>query len=135
MDTPKTSNAIRQVYLPMRYVKELERYRLQHRRIVPHGEFDFVFRDPHGNPFKPGDFSRRFTFQIRKHELPYLTVHGLRHTFATMVLANGKHTIYELSKVMGHSSITITSDIYGHLVSETGKKMAATMDSLLTLSK
>ena len=135
LGTPKTKNSIREIYMPDILARELEKYRQKYPRILPAGEMDFVFQDHHGYPFKPGDFSRRFTDQIKKHKLPYLTVHGLRHTFATLALSIGQTNIYEVSKVLGHSSISITSDTYGHLVSETGKKMAATMDNHIKMSK
>ena len=40
--------------------------------------------------------------------------HDLRHTFAALSLASGLD-IFTLSRRMGHSSISVTSDLYGHL--------------------
>ena len=47
--------------------------------------------------------------------LPPLTFHGLRHCFASLALAGGAD-IAVVSKLLGHASISITSDVYGHLV-------------------
>jgi len=44
-----------------------------------------------------------------------LTFHGLRHCFASLALAGGAD-IALVSKLLGHASISITSDVYGHLV-------------------
>jgi hypothetical protein len=47
--------------------------------------------------------------------LPPLTFDGLRHCFASLALASGAD-IAVVSKLLGHASISITSDVYGHLV-------------------
>jgi integrase len=47
-------------------------------------------------------------------ELPRLRFHHLRHTYAALSIAAGMD-LYILSRRMGHSSITITADKYGHL--------------------
>lgn len=44
-----------------------------------------------------------------------ITLHGLRHTFASMLIASREFDIAEISKAMGHASITITLDTYAHL--------------------
>lgn len=44
-----------------------------------------------------------------------VTLHGLRHTFASMLIASREFDIAEISKAMGHASITITLDTYAHL--------------------
>ena len=48
-------------------------------------------------------------------ELPYIKFHGLRHSAASLMLASGAD-IAMVSKLLGHASITITADVYGHLV-------------------
>jgi integrase len=47
--------------------------------------------------------------------LPPLTFHGLRHCHASLMLASGAD-LAVVSKLLGHKSITITADIYGHLI-------------------
>jgi integrase/recombinase XerD len=49
--------------------------------------------------------------------IPHLSPHDLRHTFATRFIARGGD-IYVLSKVLGHSSVTITEKLYVHLEPE-----------------
>ncbi|MEU6797097.1 tyrosine-type recombinase/integrase [Nonomuraea wenchangensis] len=49
--------------------------------------------------------------------MPDTTFHGLRHTFASTAFASGA-PISEVSKWLGHESITSTVDLYGHLVPE-----------------
>lgn len=56
-------------------------------------------------------------------------LHELRHTAATLMLANGV-PIERVSKVLGHSSIRVTADVYGHLVPRDLETAADVMDAL-----
>ena len=66
-------------------------------------------------PMRP-DFAkeqlRKFTIE---HGLPRVTLHGLRHTFATMLNASGEFDIAEISAALRHSNIGTTLNIYTHL--------------------
>ncbi|MET0643179.1 MAG: tyrosine-type recombinase/integrase, partial [Candidatus Binatia bacterium] len=48
-------------------------------------------------------------------KLRRIRFHDLRHTFASLLLQNGESPAY-VKEQMGHSSIQVTVDIYGHLV-------------------
>jgi len=82
---------------------------------------DFVFAMPDGNPYHPDRFSREF---VRKQEqcnrvhpdeaLPRLVFHGLRHTWATLALAEGID-IKIMSERLNHSSSHVTREIYTHV--------------------
>jgi integrase len=84
-----------------------------------------VFTMPDGRALDPSLVTR--TFQtIRRgespgDELPPLSFHGLRHSFASLALAAGGD-IAVISKVLGHSSIAITADTYSHLVGSIAQK-------------
>ncbi|MEE1830761.1 tyrosine-type recombinase/integrase [Streptomyces sp. SP17KL33] len=56
--------------------------------------------------------------------------HGLRHTYASLVLEAGE-SVVTLAKWLGHSSQTITLDHYVHFMPEAGKKGRRAIDSLL----
>jgi len=81
----------------------------------------FVFCKPDGTPYHPERFSREFD---RKQEqfnraragepLPRLTLHGLRHTWATLALQAGID-IKIVSDRLNHLSISITREIYTHV--------------------
>jgi integrase len=55
------------------------------------------------------------------------TFHDLRHTFASTALAKGV-PISEVSRWLGHRSITTTVDLYGHLVPEASKRARDALD-------
>ncbi len=71
-----------------------------------------------GKPYAPDYISNRFSTLIREAGLPKLTLHGLRHSFAS--IANSQRvSLYSICKALGHSNTTITSQIYTHLFDET----------------
>lgn len=55
-----------------------------------------------------------------------MTFHGLRHTFAGTALAEGV-PISEVSRWLGHESITTTVDLYRHLVPEASERARAAL--------
>jgi integrase len=76
-----------------------------------------VFTMDDGRPLDPAYITRLFQKLRKGHraELPYIKFHGLRHCAASLMLASGAD-IAVVSKLLGHSSISITADVYGHLV-------------------
>jgi len=74
-----------------------------------------VFTCEDGSPISGERVSREFARIVRENKLPYLTLHGLRHTAASMMIAGGIHA-RTIADVLGHSSIVTTMDVYGHLM-------------------
>ena len=56
-----------------------------------------------------------FTRMLEKAELRHIRVHDLRHTFASLLLQQGESVVY-VKEQLGHGSIQITVDTYGHLI-------------------
>ena len=76
-----------------------------------------VFTMEDGRPLDPAYVTRLFHV-LRKgpgEELPPLTFHGLRHCHASLLIASGAD-IAVISKLLGHASVAITADVYGHLI-------------------
>jgi integrase len=69
-------------------------------------------------PMRPDYAKRQIKEFTREHGLPDVTLHGLRHTFATMLNASGEFDIAEISAALGHSNIGTTLNIYTHLFDE-----------------
>jgi integrase len=59
-----------------------------------------------------------------------LHLHGLRHTFASLMIAANVN-IKVISDMMGHASVSITMDIYGHLMREVSRSVAEQADRFL----
>jgi integrase len=74
-----------------------------------------VFARPDGRPWHPERFSRTFTEQVARHRMPPLSVHGLRHSWATLALQAGVHPKV-VQERLGHSTIGITLDVYSHVL-------------------
>jgi integrase len=56
--------------------------------------------------------------------------HDLRHTYGSMKIDQGEN-IYDVQRWMGHSSIQVTIDIYGHPLTDRGQEAAAKTDAVL----
>jgi integrase len=80
-------------------------------------ESDYVIVMEDGKPFRPNYLSELFTKFIHENGLPELTLHGLRHTVASVANQAGVN-LYNISKILGHSTTATTSKIYTHLFDE-----------------
>ncbi|MEG1073464.1 MAG: tyrosine-type recombinase/integrase, partial [Oscillospiraceae bacterium] len=69
-------------------------------------------------PLQPNQLTLEFARFIRKNHLPKITLHGLRHTFATVASAQGA-PLFDIGKALGHSTPAITGRIYTHLLDQT----------------
>ena len=81
-----------------------------------------IFTTERGTPFDPDNFSHAFSRVTEVAGLGHWHPHELRHSGASLMLAQGTD-LYVVSEVLGHASIAITKDIYGHLVE--GQKRGA----------
>jgi integrase len=111
---PKTKNAIRKIDLTDRLVRELRAWKL----ACPVNEHDLVFPSPQGKQSQHDNVVKRyFNPALRKAGLRHVSFHSLRHSNASMRIHAGQNIKY-LSTQIGHASISITLDIYGHLFND-----------------
>jgi len=71
---------------------------------------------------------------FKKAGLPKFRVHDLRHTFATLALRAGT-PVQMVSQQLGHSSIAITMDVYGHLIPQDNQNFVSRLGSTLLKSE
>lgn len=91
----------------------------------------FVFVHENGQPIYPSTPSHWFSQFIRKNQFKKITLHGLRHTFATRLIESGA-PIAVVSEILGHSQRSTTLNIYTH-PSDTGYDTALKkMDQLFS---
>lgn len=76
-----------------------------------------------GTPFRPRNFTNSFKGILARNHLKGIRFHDLRHTCATLMLRSGI-PMKTASEILGHSSISITADLYTH-VQESAKLAAA----------
>ena len=88
----------------------------------------WVFPDATGQPLTPGAFWQNIWGPLLKRAgVRYRKPHALRHTFASLLIAQGESLAYVRDQ-MGHQSIKITVDIYGHLVPGANKAAVDRLD-------
>ena len=95
---------------------------------------DYVFKRPDGHPFSPDYVSKHFSSLLKKNKLPHIRFHELRHSCASLLLNQG-FTLKDVQEWMGHSDISMTANIYGHLDVARKQKIAGTMSDLLKTTK
>lgn len=75
---------------------------------------DYLFRQPNGDPMVPSSFTFRFKKILRENGLPEdLNVHSLRHTNASLLIAQGVD-VRTVAGLLGHAQPSTTLDIYSH---------------------
>ena len=94
--------------------QEAERQRLGSR----YHDQGFVLCHSGGRPYQPDYLSNRLQRVLAEKDLPYVTLHGLRHSFAS--IAHSQNVpLFGISRALGHSSTATTTQIYMHLFDET----------------
>lgn len=131
---PKTKGSIRTISIPECLCKTLLEYRMhQDRHISFMGDawknLDYVFTEEDGYVMNPQTPTKQFSKFLKRHDIRHLKFHGLRHTSATLLLANGCD-IKTVSSRLGHSNIE-TTGIYVHALESTDRTAANTFDSIM----
>jgi integrase len=93
-------------------------------------ELGLVFPSPEGRILNDDNFRHRvFSPAVRRTKLAGFRFHDLRHTYAALMVAAGAHPKY-LQAQMGHSSISVTLDLYGHLFPDANRGVLDALDAL-----
>ncbi len=90
----------------------------------------FIFTTTRGTPLDPRNLYREFRKICDQAGLGPWHPHELRHSAASLMLAQGVK-LHVVSQVLGHSSIRITSDVYGHLLEPDREQAASALGALL----
>jgi integrase len=106
------SRELRRVLLELRDRRLLEAY-LKGKTDISD---ELVFQTPQATILDPDNlYHRVFLPVLAKAGIREIRFHDLRHTFGSLLLQNGASIVY-VKEQMGHSSIQVTVDIYGHLI-------------------
>jgi integrase len=93
-------------------------------------ESEFVFTKPGGGPYHPQYLSKLLGTYSSELGLPRLTAHGLRHTCATLMLANGVPPKVAAER-LGHSDPALFMNLYSHVTPSMQKEAAAKIGAAL----
>ena len=132
---PKTKRSRRTVTLAPETVDLLRA--VQGTQVLQKGEYGplwqntgYVFTQPDGSPIMPDRLTQDFAFLVKENGLPHLTFHGLRHAFATLGLLAGINPKV-VSEALGHSSVSITLDLYSHVLPNMQGELSVAVANLL----
>ena len=96
-----------------------------------HADLYLVFANPDGTPLKPNSISSSVSLLCRRLGLPKgASLHTLRHSHASVLLANGVD-LATVSARLGHSSVRVTADVYAHALLGRDREAACKWDELM----
>jgi integrase len=132
---PKTRHGRRSITLPATAIAVLREHRKaqQERRLqLGQGKAPadaLVFTTWDGEPQSPNGLSKEWSRMLKQATLRPVTLHSLRHTHASHLIAAG-HDVLAVSRRLGHGSPTITLGVYGHLFPNADDKAAGSVEAM-----
>ncbi|NDO18447.1 tyrosine-type recombinase/integrase [Lachnospiraceae bacterium MD329] len=138
-DTTKTKSSNRIINIPSDMIKLLKQYQTeQMKQQLAMGDMWIdsgkIFTSTNGSMINPDTLSTWFKGFIRRHNLPDIHYHNLRHTAATLLIAGGVD-IATVSKRLGHADRTTTLNIYTHAIKSADKAAAYKLQDIFNHSK
>ena len=133
IDTPKTPTSRRPLRLSRSAFLLLLEYRTwqEHQRELLgdawEGVDDRVFTNDFGAPIFPDSITRWFSDFVRRSGLPSVTVHSLRHTYASLMIAEDIPLVV-VSRQLGHAQPSTTANIYAHVIASAEARATQTFD-------
>jgi len=132
---PKSRQSSRTLRLPLFAIASLRTHRIRQReeRLVAGSlweEGDLLFSTALGRPLDARNVVRQFKRHLQRAGLPDIRFHDLRHSCATLLLAQGVPA-RAVMDTLGHSQISLTLGTYSHVTAELQGQVADTMDRAL----
>ncbi|EGP4752294.1 site-specific integrase [Enterococcus faecium] len=116
-ETPKTKKSNRIIYLDEKTIKQLKFWKLEQRNYLFQLGFtkaNYLFTNDENNFTINQSVAERYNIYRERAGLPYIGLHGFRHTHASMLYeAGADHK--EVQERMGHANIKTTMDTYTHI--------------------
>lgn len=122
--SPKSERSRRTVTFPRSVAVELAPL------VVGKERGALVFTAPQGGPARTRNFRRVWLTATRAAGVQGLRVHDLRHTHAAALLSAGRPPL-AVQRRLGHSSSTVTQDLYGHLMPDVDDGVLAAVEGLI----
>ena len=134
---PKTKKSRRSICLTPRAIEALEAHLERQLREIGilgdrYKDQGLLFTTSTGRAINPSNLRQRsFARLLKEARLPHIRFHDLRHTCATLLLAQGTHPKY-VQELLGHATIAITLDTYSHVMPGMGDQTARDMQDVLS---
>ena len=117
---PKSKTSIRKIDIGPSTMTALKRWRLK--CLIT--DLDLVFPNEAGQPINHNNMINRFFNKgLEDAELETIRFHDLRHTYASLLIEQGENIKY-IQTQLGHSSPTVTLNVYAHLMKDTNQGAA-----------
>lgn len=134
-DDTKTSSSNRVIKVPgiaIEYLKNHKQQQITERLKLGDKWVDSnkVFTQWNGKPIHPDTITGWFAKFVKRHNLPHVHLHSLRHTNATLLIAAGTD-LRTVSKRLGHSNMTTTANIYTHAIKSADERAAELLGDIL----
>ena len=135
----RTKNKASRRTLPLvpqieQFLLRLQREQKTHRAVCKscyNNEYlGYLYVDEMGNLIKPDYVSENFKLTLQKHGLRHIRFHDLRHSCASLLLANGV-SMKSIQEWLGHSDFGTTANIYAHLDYSQKLSSASTMSDII----
>lgn len=129
---PKSATSKRSVSVPGAVIDALKEHQARQAVELDSNERELVFPNEAGKALDRHNLlSRIFWPALKMAGLRRVRFHDLRHSYAA-ALIGAKQNIKWIQKQLGHSSIQITMDVYGHLLPDAEQDAAAKLDAIFT---
>ena len=132
----KSTSSLRTLKIPRHvceFLRKLYQRQQEMKALLNKGYHDneYVCRWDDGRPFDPDYVSRRWRNLLVKYEMPHIRFHDLRHSAASLLLANG-FSLKEIQEYLGHADIKSTQ-IYTHLQLSAKDDIADKLDAVIEI--
>lgn len=124
---PKTATSYRTLSVPAFILDDIKL--MQEDQKNRPDKCEFLIRNAWGLPPAAAWCDKKMKELIETNGLPKITMHGLRHTYASMLIAAGV-PVSEVSAQLGHASVDITLRVYTHLFTEASTASRAISDAI-----
>ncbi|MEI2426791.1 site-specific integrase, partial [Priestia megaterium] len=120
--TSKTKESKRTISLDTKTLSLLKKWRVEQiqanlANMDTFSDNEIVFTRDEGSPMRLAYLNDKLSAVIKKHKLHRITIHGLRHTHASLLFEAGA-SIKEVQERLGHSDIQMTMNIYTHVTDD-----------------
>ena len=131
---PKTVRGTRQIVLPEFVITALQKQQeyqkeLQRKAGNKWQDHDLVFSNDYGEYVSPKYLWSKFKALLKEAKLPNIRFHDLRHSAATLLLTMGVH-LKVVQELLGHSQISMTLDIYSHVLPSMQQEAMSKLDGI-----
>lgn len=112
--------------------KELQKLEKENKYLFgsAYQQNDYIFKWSDGHTYHPDYITKKFASLLKKHNLPHIRFHELRHSCASLLINNG-FNLKDVQEWLGHSDIKMTANIYGHLDITRKMNMANQLSSII----